>query len=58
VTKVDGSFEIKLAPAGKWRLFVWHEGSGWKDGVKGKNGEEITVGPSATQDMGDLKIKP
>ncbi|MBX7102729.1 MAG: hypothetical protein K1X57_01520 [Gemmataceae bacterium] len=58
VTKDDGSFEIKLAPAGKCRLFVWHEGSGWKDGVKGKNGEEITVGPGAMQDLGELKIKP
>jgi plastocyanin len=58
VTGDDGRFELKLAPAGKWRLFVWHEGSGWKDGAKGKNGEEITVGPAATLDLGELKIKP
>jgi hypothetical protein len=29
VTDADGNFEIKNAPAGKWRLMVWQEKVGW-----------------------------
>lgn len=58
VTGDDGAFEIKLAPSGKCRLFVWHEGCGWKGGAAGRYGEEITLGPGPTQDLGNLKIKP
>jgi len=57
ITGDDGSFEIKLAPAGKCRLFVWHEGCGWKDGAKGKEGQEIDIPPGGTLDLGLLKLK-
>jgi len=58
VTDADGNFEIKLAPAGKHRLFVWHEGCGWKGGAAGRKGDEIDVKPGATQDLRNLAVKP
>jgi len=58
VTDADGAFEIRNAPAGNWRLFVWHEGSGWKGGAAGKKGDPITVTPGDTLDLGNLPIKP
>lgn len=48
VTDADGKFEIKDAPAGKYRLVSWHEGSGWGPG--GRDGMEITIkGGAATE---------
>lgn len=58
VTDADGGFEIKNAPVGHWRLFVWHEGCGWKGGAAGKKGEPIAVQPGNLQDVGVLPIKP
>jgi hypothetical protein len=29
VTDKDGKFEIKTAPAGKYKLVIWHEEAGW-----------------------------
>jgi hypothetical protein len=55
-TKGDGSFEIPLAPAGKYRLFVWHPESGWLGGAKGKNGRLIDIAPTGV-DVGNLEIK-
>jgi len=46
VTDEDGKFEIKNAPAGKFRLVVWHE-EGWLAGEAGKppdrNGMPIEI---------------
>jgi hypothetical protein len=58
VTKADGSFEIKKAPAGKYRLFVWHESVGYRGGEKGADGEPITIKASGVTNLGNLKIKP
>ncbi len=58
VTDDDGRFEIKLAPVGKHRLFVWHEGAGWKGGAAGKSGEDIDIKPGNATDTGPMKIKP
>jgi len=49
VTDADGNFEIKKAPAGKWRLMVWQEKVGWvvfknKDNI----GKIITVKDDGT----------
>jgi hypothetical protein len=57
VTDEEGKFEIKLAPVGKYRLFVWHEGSGWKGGAAGRSGEPIEIKPGDAQDLGKLAIK-
>jgi hypothetical protein len=57
VTNDDGKFEIKLAPAGPYRLKVWHPGSGWLGGPKGKSGTAITIRANQVTDVGDLQIK-
>jgi hypothetical protein len=56
VTGEDGRFEIKLAPAGNFRLKVWHPGSGWLGGAKGRNGQAITINADQTTDVGQLKL--
>ncbi len=51
VTDADGKFEIKNAPAGKYRIVYWHE-NGVKGGAKGRFGEQIEIkGPT-------LELKP
>jgi plastocyanin len=46
VTDENGKFEIKDAPAGNWKLVVWHE-TGFHKGREGVLGEPITVkGPT------------
>jgi len=56
VTNADGEFEIKQAPAGKYRLVVWHEGAGWGPG--GKDGQEVEIQAKGTTDLGKVEIKP
>ncbi len=43
ITDDDGNFEIKLAPAGNWRLVYWHE-DGFHKGREGLLGDKITIG--------------
>ena len=51
ITDADGKFEIKDAPAGKWRVVYWHE-DGFHKGREGVIGETIEVkGPT-------LELKP
>ena len=57
VTDEQGNFEIKMAPTGKLRLFVWHEEIGYKGGQAGRRGEVIEVKPGVT-DLGKITIKP
>jgi hypothetical protein len=57
ITDADGKFEIKLAPAGEYRLKVWHPASGWLGGVKGRQGQPITIQANGTADLGQLKIQ-
>jgi hypothetical protein len=46
VTDENGSFEIKNAPVGKYRIVYWHE-NGLRGGAKGRTGEPITIkGPT------------
>jgi hypothetical protein len=45
VTDEGGNFEVKDAPAGKWRLVVWHEKVGYRFGAKGRAGEAVTLAP-------------
>jgi hypothetical protein len=56
VTDADGKFEIKNAPAGEWRLYIWHEETGWLN--KGRrDGEPITIKAEQTKDLGDVEAK-
>jgi hypothetical protein len=57
LTDADGNFAIKLAPAGAFRLFVWHEGAGWRLGTEGSKGEPITIKAKETTDLGKLPIQ-
>jgi hypothetical protein len=60
VTGKDGKFEIKDAPAGKFRLVIWHPGGGWVTGDKepDKFGKEIEIKGGATTDLGQFKVMP
>jgi hypothetical protein len=57
VTGADGKFEMPLAPAGQYKLKVWHS-TGWIGGVKGRAGLDVNVKADGTLDMGALKIGP
>jgi hypothetical protein len=50
VTDAKGNFEIKNAPPGTWRLVVWQEKVGYRNGAKGRLGERIVIAPG-----GELK---
>lgn len=43
VTDADGRFELKNAPAGKYRLVYWHEKVGFKGGKAGRFGERVEI---------------
>jgi hypothetical protein len=57
ITDADGNFEIKDAPAGTFRLMVWHE-TGFSGGAAGRNGQPITIHSGKVTDVGDLKFIP
>lgn len=56
VTDKDGKFEIKNAPAGEYRLKIWHD-SGWLNGAKGKDGQKITITGGKDNDLGKMEWK-
>ncbi|MBI3409517.1 MAG: hypothetical protein HY040_14345 [Planctomycetes bacterium] len=58
VTDANGNFELKNAPAGKYRLMIWHGSGGWLGGAKGKNGQVITIPVGKALDTGELKYVP
>jgi hypothetical protein len=49
ITDDNGNFEIKNAPAGKFRVVYWHENTGFKGGAKGRFGEEIKIAAPTTE---------
>jgi hypothetical protein len=59
VTDADGKFEIKNAPAGKFRLMVWHEEPGWVI-INPKNlkdrGKVIDIKAGGTTDVGQIPL--
>jgi hypothetical protein len=55
VTDVDGAFTIRQAPAGTFRLVVWHEGTGWGPG--GRTGIDVTV-PRGRDEVVPVELKP
>jgi len=48
VTDANGRFEIKNAPAGKWRLAVWQETVGYLGGAPGRLGTKLSIPESRT----------
>lgn len=59
VTDADGKFEIKDAPAGDFRLVIWHEEGGWviHDTKVGRMGKKITIEDGKTTDLGEIPMK-
>jgi len=57
VTDEDGNFEIKLAPAGTYRMVVWHERVGYVT-PNLKKGMKITVEDGKVTELEPLKLKP
>jgi hypothetical protein len=56
VTDADGAFEIKQAPAGKYRLMIWNHT--YNDGAKGRFGQPIAIPANATLDLGAVAFNP
>jgi hypothetical protein len=58
VTDEDGKFEIKNAPAGKYRIVYWHE-NGVRGGAKGRFGDQIEIkGPTLEMKPTDFDVSP
>ena len=55
VTDDDGKFEIKNAPAGKYRIVNWHE-NGVRGGAKGRAGDQIEI--ALPQGAKTMEMKP
>lgn len=58
ITGPDGSFTFTDAPAGKYRLVVWHGTGGYRGGAAGRNGELITIEADKVTDLGAKKFTP
>jgi hypothetical protein len=58
VTDADGKFEIKNAPAGKYRIVYWHE-TGLRGGRDGRFGEPIEIkGPTTELKPTEFDVTP
>ena len=59
LTAKDGSFEIKNAPAGKYKIYIQHEKAGWVHKGNTSAGQVIDIPAGKTLDLGkyDLKIE-
>jgi hypothetical protein len=58
ITDENGNFEIKNAPAGKFRIVYWHE-NGLKGGAAGRFGEEIEIkGPTTELKPTEFDVTP
>jgi hypothetical protein len=57
VSDADGNFEIKNAPAGDYRVVIWHESIGYRGGAAGKTGEKITIKNGGVADIGQRDLK-
>jgi hypothetical protein len=56
VTDGDGKFEMKDAPAGDYRLVVWHESVGWGT-PGGKNGDPIHITAGGMTKVPTIELK-
>ena len=58
VTDGNGAFEFVKAPAGEYRLKVWHGSAGWRGGAKGKLGEPITIKAGIVTVLKEIEFPP
>jgi plastocyanin len=49
VTNAAGEYEIKNAPVGKGRIFVWHREGGYSGKAEGRQGFELTTTAKVTE---------
>lgn len=56
VTDEDGKFEIKLAPVGKYSLYIHHNPNGWFNGAEGSKGKALDIQPG-NMNLGEFKMK-
>jgi plastocyanin len=49
VTNADGEYEIKNAPVGKYRIFVWHSTGAFSGKAEGRFGYELEIKPKTTE---------
>lgn len=57
VTDADGKFEIPKAPAGSYRLKIYHD-NGWLGGAAGRDGRPITIKDGGVTDLGQIDFVP
>lgn len=55
-TDENGNFEIKNAPAGKWRLVIWHE-NGFHKGRDGVLGMPVEVKGGGTSELPPVELE-
>ena len=55
LTKDDGTFEIKNAPAGSFKIFLQHEKVGWLHKGGTSAGQVITIKPGSN-DLGKFEM--
>jgi hypothetical protein len=60
ITESNGEFVLKNAPAGTYRLVIWHPSHGWVVGDNDPNkfGIRINIPAGQRLDLGDLNMKP
>ncbi len=58
LTKKDGSFEIKDAPAGKILIFMQHERAGWLHKGRTSSGQSVIVPAGGVLDLHTIPFKP
>lgn len=56
ITDDNGNFSLSLAPAGEYRIKIWHPSVGWRTGPPGKKGEPIQIKADSITDLGQLPI--
>jgi len=56
VTPENGTFELKNAPAGQYRLVIWHPEAGWVTG--GRTGKLVNIPAGGTLDLGKIELTP
>lgn len=56
VTDENGNFEIKLAPAGDYRVVTWQEAMGYGPGLK--QGVPVTIQAGDVTNVGKIELKP
>lgn len=55
VTDADGKFELRDAPAGTYRLVIWHDRIGFRGGRENRAGDRVQVAPGKD---GPLALAP